>query len=271
MTFRLIALDVDGTLLDDDHQLTPRVREAVRAAASNGAEIVLCTGRGSTSALPVLEELGLPGTMITHNGASIVDSATRTVLYETEIAHEPAARYVDYLQARNIHFDINTAFDLYVHELDEFTTEMYRKWFARPILRRPEEGLPEKTVKLSMYAPKEVLDQVELDWAEWVDGLHYVRSGVNFIDVQHPQSTKGKALEKLTGLRGIPREQVLAIGNYYNDIGMLVFAGHGVAMENSPAEVKAEADEVTLSNNEDGVAVVLERLVSYKHPKYISI
>jgi Cof subfamily protein (haloacid dehalogenase superfamily) len=260
LTYRLIALDVDGTLLNDDHLLTPRVRDAVRAAASKGAEIVLCTGRGSISALPVLEELGLPGTMITHNGASIVDSATRTVLYETEIAHEPAARYVDYLRERKIHFDMNTSFELFVDELGDYAAAMYGDLLARPILRDAVNGLPEKTVKLSMYAPKELLDEVELDWAQWVDGLHYIRSGDNFIDVQHPDSTKGKALEKLAALRGIPRERVLAIGNYYNDIGMIVFAGHGVAMDNSPADVKAEADEITLSNNEDGVAVALERL-----------
>jgi Cof subfamily protein (haloacid dehalogenase superfamily) len=255
----LIALDVDGTLLNDDHELTPRVREAVRTAARKGAEIVLCTGRGSTSAIRVLEQLGLPGTMITHNGASIVDSASRTVLYETEIAHEPAARYVNYLRDRNIHFDINTSFDLYVYHMEDYAAQMYRHLLARPIFREPGDGLPEKTVKLSMYAAKEVLDQVERDWAEWVDGLHYIRSGDNFIDVQHPHATKGKALEKLAGLRGVPREQVLAIGNYYNDIGMIVFAGLGIAMANSPEQVKAEADQVTLSNNEDGVAVALER------------
>jgi Cof subfamily protein (haloacid dehalogenase superfamily) len=260
LTYRLIALDVDGTLLNDDHRLTTRVRDAVRAAANKGAEIVLCTGRGSMSALAVLEQLGLPGTMITHNGASIVDSATRTVLYETEIAHEPAARYVDYLKERKIHFDMNTSFELFVNQMDDYAATMYGKLLARPILRDPVDGLPEKTVKLSIYAPKEVLDQVQMDWAEWVDGLHFIRSGDYFIDVQHPHSTKGKALEKLAALRGIPREQVLAIGNYYNDLGMIVFAGHGVAMDNSPADLKAEADEVTLSNNEDGVAVALESL-----------
>jgi Cof subfamily protein (haloacid dehalogenase superfamily) len=260
LSYRLIALDIDGTLLNDDHEVTARVRDAVRAAARKGAEIVLCTGRGSMSALPILEELGLPGTMITHNGASIVDSATRSVLYETGIAHELVNRYTTYLRDRNIHFDMNTSFDLFTHQMEDEAAEMYRNLRARPILRHPGEGLPEHLVKLSIFAAKEVLDGVEADWKQWEHELDYIRSGDNFIDVQHPHSTKGKALEKLAAVRGIPREQVLAIGNYYNDIGMIVFAGYGIAMDNSPAEVKAEANEVTLSNEEDGVAVALERL-----------
>lgn len=260
MKFQLIALDVDGTLLNDRHEVTPRVKAAVVAASRGGAEIVLCTGRGSTSALPVLKELGLEGTMITHNGASIVDSASGKVIHETGISPGLAEKYIAYLRERRIHFDMNTSFDLYVNQLEEHVAVVYENMYARPILREAELGLPENTVKLSVYAPKEVLDEVESDWRKWTHSLQFIRSGDNFIDIQHPEATKGKALEKLAEMRGVPREKVLAIGNYYNDLGMISFAGLGVAMGNSPAEVKAAADKVTLSNNEDGVAVVLERL-----------
>lgn len=257
MNYRLIALDVDGTLLNDDHELTPRVRQAVRAAAEQGSEIVLATGRGTVSALPVLAELGLKGTVITHNGASVVDSQTREVLYQTPISHELADRYAIYLREREIHFDMNTALELYVEGMSKDTEEMYHKLLAHPVRREKELGFPEGMLKMSIYAPKQVLDDLERDWLEWQHELQAVRSGDYFMDVQHLHATKGKALEKLAALRGIPREQILALGNYYNDIGMLAYAGWGVAMDNSPLEVKAEADEVTVSNNEDGVAVVL--------------
>lgn len=261
MNYRMIALDVDGTLLNDDHKLTPRVRQAVRAAAEQGVEIVLATGRGSTSALPVLEELGLKGTVITHNGASVVNSETREVLYETEISHELAHRYTTFLREREIHFDMNTAFDLYVEGMSDEIATMYRRLLARPIKREEGQGFPERMLKMSIYAPKQVLDDVETIWLDWKHELQAVRSGDNFMDIQHLNATKGKALEKLALLRGIPREQILALGNYYNDIGMIAYAGWGVAMDNSPHEVKAEADEVTVSNNEDGVALVLEQRV----------
>jgi len=262
LQYRLIALDVDGTLLNDEHEVTPRVREAVRAVAGQGAEIVICTGRGSTSALPVLRELGLKGTMITHNGASVVDSETRRVIHDTVISHEQASLYTEYCLERGIHFDMNTAFDLYVASIGEEAATMYRHLRARPILRGYEEGMPERLVKLSVFADKEVMDAIEKDWAGWEPVLQAIRSGDNFIDVQHPQASKGRALERLAAIRGISREQVMAIGNYYNDTGMLQFAGRGVAMDNSPSGVKAVADEIAASNNEDGVAVVLERLLA---------
>ncbi len=261
MIYRLIALDVDGTLLNDDHVLTPRVRESVRAAARSGAEIVLCTGRGSASALSVLDELGLSGTMITHNGASIVDSATRGVLFEQAIDHRLAQRYIDELRKRDLHFDMNTSFELFVNQLDEQASRMYADMYVHPILRPIEDGLPKHTVKLSVYGPAADIDAVEDAWRNEEHELQYIRSGIHFIDIQHSDAAKGKSLEKLAAIRGIPREQVLAIGNYYNDIGMLEFAGLGIAMDNSPDGVRAKADDTALSNNENGVAHVLERLI----------
>lgn len=263
MTYRLIALDVDGTLINDDHHLTPRVRAAVRAVSEH-AEIVLCTGRGSLSALTVLNELGLDGTMITHNGASIVDSRSREVLVQRAIDPLSAKRYIDYCRDNGIHFDMNTPFDLYVEELSEVTTQMYERMYARPIIRGREDALPASLVKLSIFAPAETLDRTQEVWGGWHNDLQVVRSGDYFIDVQHPLASKGAALAHLAELRGISREETLAIGNYYNDMGMIDFAGWGVAMANSPAALLEAADEVTLSNNEDGVAKVLEeRILAY--------
>jgi len=261
MKISMIALDVDGTLLNDDHEITPRVRKAVRAAAEQGVEIVICTGRGSTSALPVLQELGLKGTMITHNGASVVDSETREIICDTVISPELARRYVSFCREKGVHYDMNTAFDLYVEQLNKETEEMYHRMHASPLMRSKDEAYPEHLVKLSLFASKTMLDELEAEWSSWRHELQTIRSGDNFIDVQHLHASKGKALEQLASMRGIPREQILAIGNYYNDIGMIAYAGWGVAMDNSPSEVKAEADEVTVSNNEDGVAVVIEHRV----------
>nr|WP_271750900.1 Cof-type HAD-IIB family hydrolase [Cohnella sp. JJ-181] len=258
MNYKLIALDVDGTLLNDDHELTPRVKRAVTAAAAAGAEIVLCTGRGSASALSVLAQLGLSGTVITHNGASVVDGETREILQESTIGADEAGRYLELLRERGVHFDLNTAFDIYVERLDEQTASMYERMLAEPILRSPGEQLPGRTVKISIFAPKADLDELETYWRDWSHELQSIRSGDYFIDLQHREASKGTALAQWAEKRGIPRESVLAIGNYYNDIGMLQYAGRGVAMDNSPPEVKAAADETTLSNNEDGVAVVLE-------------
>lgn len=262
MQYRLIAIDVDGTLLDDEHRLRPRVRRAVREAAAAGAEIVLCTGRSPASTLPLLEELGLKGVVITHNGAAIVESESLNVLYQTPLSPESAAPYLAYCRERDLHFDINTVFDLYVErELTPEALELYGRYFLRPIVRR-EPALPDHVIKITVYGSEEILDAAQAEWSRWPNGLLVNRSDRMFIDLQHPDATKGRALERLAEMRGLTRREVLAIGNYYNDIGMLRYAGWGVAVANSPDEVREAADEVTVSNNEDAVAVVLERLFS---------
>lgn len=97
------------------------------------------------------------------------------------------------------------------------------------------------------------------EWSEWPQKLNMLRSGDFFIDLMHKDASKGAALQKLAEKRGIPAENVMAIGNYYNDLTMLTFAGLGVAMDNSPQEVKDAADAVTASNNEEGVKLALEK------------
>lgn len=257
MSCKMVALDIDGTLLTDDHELTPRVRQAVKAAAVS-AEIVLCTGRGSASALAVLAELGLSGAVITHNGASIVDGDTREIVQESPLGADEIGRYVAACREKGVHYDLNTAFDTYVEQLGEQAEEMYARLLAKPILRSRSERLPERILKISIFAPQSDLDELESHWRAWKSELQAIRSGDYFIDLQHRDASKGTALAQWAERRGVRREEVLAIGNYYNDIGMLQYAGIGIAMANAPDKVKAAADRITASNNEDGVALALE-------------
>jgi len=257
--FDLIAIDVDGTLLNDRHQLTPTVIEAVREAAESGAEIVLATGRGPINSIPLLEEIGLAGTLITHNGAATVESEGRRVLHSFSIPHEAMVPYMEYCRENGVHFDINTAFDMYNESSTPEADAMYVHYRVVPIRRRPDDPLPPDLVKFTAFGSKEQMDRVQREWEAWDSPLRRIRSGDWFIDVQHADVSKGKALERLASLRGIDRSRIMAIGNYYNDIDMLRFAGLGIAMGNSPDEVKQAADAVTLSNEEDGVAHAIRR------------
>jgi len=257
--FDLIAIDVDGTLLNDRHQLTPTVIEAVREAAESGAEIVLATGRGPINSIPLLEEIGLAGTLITHNGAATVESEGRRVLHSFSIPHEAMVPYMEYCRENGVHFDINTAFDLFNESSTPEADAMYVHYRVVPIRRRPDDPLPPDLVKFTAFGSKEQMNRVQREWEAWDSPLRRIRSGDWFIDVQHADVSKGKALERLASLRGIDRSRIMAIGNYYNDIDMLRFAGLGIAMGNSPDEVKRAADAVTLSNEEDGVAHAIRR------------
>jgi len=261
--YDMIALDVDGTLLSERHVLTAATREAVRQAADGGAEIVLCTGRGPSNTFPVLEELGLTGVIITHNGAATVDAARRELLHHYPMDAAQLAPYVAYCRDHGVHYDVNTAFELYIEDASPEVMAMYANYRITPTKRPAEGELPEGLVKLTVFGDKAVMDRVQADWEApaWPAGLQRIRSGDYFIDVQQPEASKGKALAQLAMLRGVKRERVLAIGNYYNDVGMLEYAGLGIAMANSPEAVKQAADAVTASNDEDGVASALRRYV----------
>ncbi|GKU79763.1 Cof-type HAD-IIB family hydrolase [Paenibacillus sp. L3-i20] len=257
INYELIALDVDGTLLTDDHELLGDVKEAVREASQRGAEIVLCTGRGPMGALPVLEELGLSGTLITHNGAATIQSFDRAVLFQYDIDQTYIGEFINYCRENNIHYDLNTAFEMYVEMLTPETKAMYEFHNVQPTLMSIDQRLPDKLVKLTLFGTKESMDEVQSYWEKRSPNLQIIRSGDLFIDVQHPGASKGEALRQLAEGRSIAREKILAIGNYYNDISMLQFAGIGIAMSNSPDMVKEAADAVVGSNNESGVAAAI--------------
>jgi HAD-superfamily hydrolase, subfamily IIB len=260
LQYDLIALDVDGTLLTDGHQLLPEVKEAVREAAEGGAEIVLCTGRGPLGALPVLESLELQGTMIVHNGAAAVRSEDRGVLFQYEMDPEPLLAFVQYSREHGIHFDLNTAFEMLLESMSEEARSMYAHHGVEPVVKSFGGKLPEGLVKMSVFGTMETIDRVQADWEAWPSRLAIIRSGDLFIDVQHPESSKGNALRRLAEKRGIDRSRILAVGNYYNDVTMLQYAGFGIAMSNSPDPVKKEANAVSEhSNNEGGVAEALRR------------
>ncbi|REK77452.1 Cof-type HAD-IIB family hydrolase [Paenibacillus paeoniae] len=259
--YELIALDVDGTLLTDDHRLLEEVKDAVREAEQAGATIVLCTGRGPMGTFPVLSELELSGILITHNGAATIRSENHEVLFQYDMDSRELTEFLDYCREHRIHFDLNTVFDMYVESVSEEVQKMYEHHQVEPIMDTFDVRLPDGLVKVTLFGSKELMDQTQTYWEHKASSLQFIRSGDFFIDVQSPSSSKGIALKQLAEVKGIARENILAIGNYYNDISMLQYAGLGIAMSNSPESVKRAADRIAGSNNEGGVAAAIREYV----------
>ncbi|WP_438448626.1 Cof-type HAD-IIB family hydrolase [Gorillibacterium sp. sgz5001074] len=257
MPYRLIALDVDGTLLNDAHELTPGTKEAVRAAAEAGAEIVLCTGRGASNAFYLLEEMGLSGMLITHNGATTVRSEDRGLVQSFAYPLDRIRNLLDYCRKEGIHYDANSVYELFADRISPEAEAMYARFGITPVKLDDIYSMEGLCYKVSLFGTPEQLDRLDQVWDTLECPMVPIRSDARFTDIMHPDASKGHALRKLAVRMGIPREQILAVGNYFNDIDMLRFAGLGVAMANSPEEVKQAADEVTLSNNEEGVRAVL--------------
>lgn len=263
MAYKLVALDVDGTLLNDDHEITEKTRNTVMEAAKQGVEIVLCTGRGPLNSIPFMKSMGLGGYVISHNGAATVEVETQKIVHQFGMDPLQLEPFMKYCREHGVHFDVNTAFEMYVDQVEELAGPvrfMYENYLMLPSNLLAWEELSGPVVKLTAFGESADMDQVYGDWSKWNLPLNMLRSGEFFIDLMHRDASKGNALKQLAANRGYQQEEVLAIGNYFNDITMLTFAGMGIAMDNSPVEVKAAANAVTTSNNEDGVH---EALVKY--------
>ncbi|WP_438349786.1 Cof-type HAD-IIB family hydrolase [Paenibacillus sp. FA6] len=260
MKYKLIALDVDGTLLNDDHEISKQTMETVKAVSDTGAEIILCTGRGPQNTIPFMEQMGLSGYVISHNGAATAKVDTREIVHQFPMDPMSLTPFMEYCRDKGIHFDVNTPLEMFVDSvegLDEVIRGMYENYLTLP------SNLPEWTefkdpiVKFTMFAESDVIDELYKELSNWTFDLTMLRSGDYFIDLMNKEASKGNALKQLAMKRGIKQEEILSIGNYYNDITMLEYAGKGIAMDNSPVKVKAAADEITLSNNDDGVHAAL--------------
>jgi Cof subfamily protein (haloacid dehalogenase superfamily) len=257
LKYRLIALDVDGTLLNDQHELTEQTIETIQEVHDQGCHIVLCTGRAPGSTLPILQQLGLEGTMITHNGAATVhaDERGQTLVNEFAFTLPEIRPMLEYVRSEGIHFDVCTSFNMYIERIGEYEKQMYKKFLINPKLVTDvsELGLP--IVKLSLLGQPEVLDRVQKEWEEQrlYGHLRMIRSGDLFIDVMSAEANKGNALKALAASLEIDPSEIMAIGNYYNDLEMMKFAGLGIAVANSPDGVKEAADAITSSNNDQGV------------------
>jgi Cof subfamily protein (haloacid dehalogenase superfamily) len=254
---KIIAIDVDGTLLNDDHEITPLTMDVLHKAQKRGCCIMLASGRGPQNGLPVMDQLGIEGWMITHNGAVTVDSKTKEVISRFPFSIEQVWPVIEYARANGIHFDICDDFDHFVEGASDMASGMYQQFGIQPIFVPTLDGWQDPIVKFTLCGKAEQLDRAMEEFGHRFPGVNVIRSGIQFIDIFHGQASKGNALRDVCEKYGILREEVISFGNYFNDVDMIQFAGLGVAMDNSPDGVKAAADRVAPSNNDDGVAKVL--------------
>ncbi|MDJ0521907.1 MAG: Cof-type HAD-IIB family hydrolase [Planctomycetota bacterium] len=257
----LIALDLDGTLLDAESRITERARQAVERCAAEGAHVVICTGRPPRMTHAYAETLGVE-TSIVYNGASRLHHGDGTLIHHHELSSVTAGEVVERLRTGidGVQIGLETAAGWFV---DRPLFEASRERLAKAGLPPPdgvgavESFLDGGAIKVFARHPEHGVEAL----AGAVEGLpvYATWSGPTLLEVMHPAVNKRDALERLSGELGIEREHVAAFGDNHNDLEMLAWAGHGVAVANAtPAAIEA-ADEVAASHDEDGVAAVLER------------
>ena len=273
MAIKLIALDIDGTLLDSRWKLPEANRTAVAEATRGGIEVALVTGRRYDFAMPIALEIGAPLTMIVSNGALIRTQDGKTHLRHL-LPREIAARVLGMTRAWRdscgVVFDRAGANQVV---LETFATDdpIRSAYYARnkeflgqavPL----ESCLTEDPLQVMLsgkVAPmreaEELLRAAQVDGTFGVAATVYQSRDFAMIDVIHPQCSKGAALAEWATLRGLAREEVMAIGDNHNDVEMLSFAGIPVVMGNCVAELKTFGWHETASNDHNGVAAAIEQ------------
>ncbi len=192
--------------------------------------------------------------MVSHNGATTIRTDTKEILHEFSYDIREVAEIINYCREHDIHFSVCTAFDFYVERMDDYQTELFKKYNLVHTIHEDILKLTDKVMKFT------VDDQERIDgWRNVkLKNLRKTSDGF-FQDIIHPQAHKASALEQVLNKLNIDKSEIIAIGDYYNDVEMIEFAGLGIAMGNAPDDLKEKANAVTSSNNEDGVYHALEK------------
>lgn len=258
---RLIAADMDGTLLRTDKTVDPQTAADIQAAAENGIQTAYCTGRGAAEMQDTFRALPMIRYAILTSGAEIYDCAEDRFIRRSGVGHpwieeivKTAARYGAMTHFLNDRESVVCGAD--ISRMADFRMGIYQPMFeqiARGVPDMAEEGLHHESIaKINIYF-RSPADRQEAAEALRRLPLQVTLSENTTLEMTAPATNKGTGLERLAEYLGIPVSQTAAIGDNYNDIDMLKTAGFSVAMANAPAEIRELCDHVTADNDHNGV------------------
>lgn len=267
MSIKLIALDIDDTLLNSKGELLASTKAAVQKAVSQGIKVVLCTGRPLAGVQPYLDALQIAGDaqyVITYNGA-VTESVSGKVLAKHLVNNDLYRKLTAFAQAQQVPFNVlDDESTIYTADRDVNWVTVIQAWENKAgiLVRNPDELPADFEITKGLFVGEAAqLDAVEpLVEKTFGDQLYVVRAAANFLELMHPNVNKGAALRELAQLLKLDASEVMACGDEKNDITMFDFAGTAVAMGNGSDEAKAHATYVTGTNDEGGLAAAIERL-----------
>lgn len=264
MRIRLLAIDLDGTLVNHQLQMDPRDIAAVRAASAAGVTVVLATGRMFKSSLRYAEALGLKGPIINYQGAVVREIASGEVWYRCELNIEMQQRVLALAEPKDWH--VNDYVDEVVYTARARPeADLYARVALVPyeMVGPLSKWIHQDGTKMVLVTldPNEVPARMA-ELAAWMGDVARVTRSLDwFIEVVNPQVSKARALAMVANRLGIPQSEVGAIGDNLNDEDMVTWAAFGVAMGGAPQALKSVAKYVTGPIEEAGVSQVIERFV----------
>ena len=261
---RLIATDLDDTLLNEHSGLNPRTKRALDAAMAAGCGISLSSGRMVEAMVPLAKQIGVNAPMLLYNGALAWDYATDEIIFSFEIPFETALGIAEMAEANGFYIQAYPGRNYYCNEVCEFTRRYASsiRVDAIPVHRPVSEWMrehPSGMQKLLLIDTPEGADRAKAMLSEaYPTGASFMKSRAHYLEIAPEGVDKGRSLARLAEHLGLSRDEVMAFGDGQNDVTMIEAAGTGVAVANACPEALAVADRIAPPNTEDGVAQVIE-------------
>ncbi|OKH15859.1 hydrolase [Fischerella major NIES-592] len=271
IAIKLLVLDIDGTIAGESNNISEPVKEAITAAKAQGIKVAIATGRMFRSALRFHQDIGSTLPLIAYQGAWIQDPVSQQMYQHLPVSREMAQQLLDYFEQPklrsllSVHFYIND--QLYVREITTETQLYAERSRIKPIAvgdLRQVLTTYEPTKILALCNDTDIIDNLlgSLSRQYTPAELYLTKSVATFFEATNPFANKGVAVRYLAEeLLGLQPNNVMTIGDNFNDLEMLEYAGIGVAMGNAPLQVQAIANWIAPSVEQDGAAVAIEKLL----------
>jgi Cof subfamily protein (haloacid dehalogenase superfamily) len=259
---RLVAVDLDGTLLNDAKQISERTITALHGLPSRNVKLVIASARPPRSVRHIYHQLKLNTLQINYNGALIWDEPSRLPVFHKPLPGELVAEMVDL--ARDYFDEVIVSCEVldrwFTDRTDDTYTTETGRMFKPDVIAPLEQFITNETTKLMFLGePKLILRLEPLLYKTFGDQVTIVQTDDDLLQITNPEVGKSSALQWVADYYDIPMQQVMAIGDAANDIGMLQLAGVAVAMDNAKPAVKEVADWIAPTNNDHGVHAALVR------------
>lgn len=259
---KLVFSDIDGTLINSNHVITEKTKHAVKTTTNLGVPFVLVSARMPSGILPLQKELGINSPIICYSGSLVIDDGRNTVLSKS-LPRKNVNSIYETVKSKFSTIQIS----IYSHDQwivenpqDEWVIQEQHITGAKPVqsdLIAFINSNPEIHKILCMGPSEDIEELKEVLMKDNAD-LTIYKSKDTYLEIMSGEASKSKAIQRLMNHYDVKKEEIMAIGDNFNDIDMLKFAGIGVAMGNAPDEVKIYANQVTSSNDEEGLSLSLE-------------
>lgn len=264
---RVIVMDVDGTLTNNEKKITKKTKETLIKAQELGIILILASGRPTTGLNGLAKELEMDkyqGLLVSYNGSQVVDCATSEVLFNQPLTVKEVKTILNHIKKLDITPMIDDGKHIYVENIDGFKVE-YESKGGNFILKQVDDleaFVDFKTNKILTSGDPEYLKEIFDEMKNpFIDELNCMFTAPFYVEYTAKGIDKANALDTILKPLGYTKDQIIAFGDGQNDASMVAYAGIGVAMENAVDELKEIADFITLSNEEDGIAYALNKYI----------